>query len=148
MKHLTMVSIFIMIMILTACSNEEVNNYEYTFIGEGESWEAEYLYEGTEVWGEEEGVITYSNEDSYVFTITFKGSKEEFQSIEKLAFSYDARAGNGSKVMEFKEPPNDIMFTMSGGSTGAKVQEDEIIKVIVNWDDFEESFELINQEKY
>jgi hypothetical protein len=147
MKNLIKTSIFIMIMILAACSTEEVTNYQYTFIGEGEFWTAEYLYEGTEIWGEEEGITTYSNEDSYLFRITYKGSTEDIQSMEKLEYSYDTSAGGASIVREFYEPPNDITFTMSGGSIGAKVQEEEIIQVNVKWHDFEESFELTNQEK-
>ncbi|WP_078554319.1 hypothetical protein [Bacillus alkalicellulosilyticus] len=148
MKHLFRGSLFILSMLLIGCSNEEMTNYEYTFIGEGEYWKAEYLYEGTEIWGEEEGGITYSNEDSYVLKITYKGSKEEIQSMENLTFSYDARVNEGSRVMEFTEPHNDITFEISGGGTGAKVQEADIIKVNVNWDAFEETFELIKQERY
>ncbi|MFV8830330.1 hypothetical protein [Alkalihalobacterium sp. APHAB7] len=147
MKNLFITSISIMIMILAGCSNEEVTNYEYTFIGEGEFWEAEYIYEGAEIWGEEEGVTTYSNEANYEFRITYKGSVEDIQSIENLEFFYDARAKGGSRSREFDEPPNDITFSTSGSSTGAKVQEEEVIKVNVKWDDFEESFELINREK-
>ncbi|WP_216831486.1 hypothetical protein [Alkalihalobacterium elongatum] len=147
MKNLFITSIFIMIMILGGCSNEEVTNYEYTFIGEGEFWEAEYIYKGAEIWGEEEGVTTYSNEANEDFRITYKGSPEDIQTIENLEFSYDARASGGSRSREFDEPPNDITFSTSGRSTGAKVQEDEVIKVNVKWDDFEDSFELINKEK-
>ncbi|MDQ0353040.1 hypothetical protein J2R98_002901 [Alkalibacillus filiformis] len=147
MKKLLISSVFIVIVALAGCSNEEVINYEYTFLGEGESWEAEYVYERTEIWDEEEGVKTYTNEDDFEFKLTYKGTEKDFQSIEKLEFSYDAGAKAGRRSTEFNEPPKDSTFTISGGGTGAKVQEDAVIQVEVKWDDFEESFELINHEK-
>jgi hypothetical protein len=55
-------TVFFAMIILTACSNEEIINYEYKYVGEGKYWEAEYLLKGTELWGEEDGRGTYSNE--------------------------------------------------------------------------------------
>lgn len=136
-----------MLVILIACSNEEVTNYQYTFTGEGTYWQAEYVYEGTETRETEEGRTTYSNEDSDEMRLTYKGSLEEVESIEKLEFSYVTSVGSGSGVREFDAPPNDLTFTMRSGSTGAKVKEEEIIQVVVTWDDFEESFELTNEKK-
>ncbi|MGO4890644.1 hypothetical protein ACJ2A9_23160 [Anaerobacillus sp. MEB173] len=147
MKNLFKTSIFIIIIILAACSNEEVTNYEYTFIGEGEFWKAEYIYEGTEIWGEEEGKTTYSNEDSDLFRITYKGSTEDIHSMKKLEYSYDTSGGSATSVREYDDPPNDTTFTIKGGGTGMKVKEDEIIRVNIKWDNFEEAFELTNQEK-
>ena len=54
----------------------------------------------------------------------------------------------GDGTEEFTEPPSTVTFSSSGGSKGgAKVGEDEVIKVNVKWDDFEESFELHNKSK-
>lgn len=147
MKNLITILIFMTIVILTACSDEEVTNNKYTFIGEGEFWEAEYVYEGTETRDKEDGRTTYSNKYRDVFRLIYKGSTEDIQSIEKLEYSFDTSTGGGSSIREFDEPLNDITFTISGGGTGAKVKKDEIIKVNVKWDYLEESFELTNQEK-
>ncbi|MED4123790.1 hypothetical protein P4641_07325 [Halalkalibacterium halodurans] len=137
----------VMMVLLIGCSNEEVTNYEYTFTGEGTYWQAEYVYEGTETREKEDGRTTYANEDSDEMRLTYKGSLDEIESIEKLEFSYVTSVGSGGGVREFDAPPNDLTFTLSGGSTGAKVKKDEIIQVVVTWDDFEESFELTNEKK-
>ncbi|MDV2582793.1 hypothetical protein [Alkalibacillus haloalkaliphilus] len=144
MKNLLVPFIFIVIVALAGCSNEEVINYEYTFIGESESWEAEYIHEGTETWDEEDGVKTYTNESDSELKLTYKGSEEDVQSIEKLEFSYDTGVGGGTRSREFDEPPKDSTFTISSSGTGAKVQEDAVIEVDVKWNDFEELFELVN----
>ncbi|WP_027963999.1 hypothetical protein [Halalkalibacillus halophilus] len=147
MKNLFISSIFIVILLLSGCSNTETTNYEYTFIGEGESWEAEYIYEGTEIWEEEDGVNKYSNEGDSEFKLKYKELEEDVQSIELLEFSYDAGAEGGYRSREFDEPPSNATFTISGVSTSTKIEEDAVVQVNVKWNDSEESFELINQEK-
>jgi hypothetical protein len=135
------------IMVLTACSSAETINNNYKFIGESEHWKAEYSYSGTELWGEEDGKTTYSNEDNYEFVLKYKGSLEEMASMKKLEYSYKTSAGSGSGTEEFTKPPREVVFTSKGSSSGAKVSEDEVIQVHVKWDDFEESFELHNKSK-
>ena len=131
------------IMLLTACS--EITNNDYKFTGESEHWEAEYAYKGTERWGEKNGTKTYSNEDGHEFVIKYKGSLEELSSLQKLEYSYETISSSGKSTEEFTEPPSTVTFSSSGGSKGgAKVGKDEVIKVNVKWDDFEESFELHN----
>lgn len=130
-------------MLLTACS--ETTNNDYKFTGESEHWEAEYVYKGTEKWGEKDGGKTYSNEDSYEFILKYKGSLEELSSLQKLEYSYETNSSGGDSTEEFTEPPSSVTFSSSGGSEGgATVREDAVIKVNVKWDDFEESFELHN----
>ncbi|MFS0574285.1 hypothetical protein AB1K83_01490 [Sporosarcina sp. 179-K 3D1 HS] len=137
------ITILFTIMLLTACSETTYNDYKFS--GESEHWEAEYVYKGTEKWG---GKETYSNEDSYNFILEYKGSLEELSSIQKLYYSYETNSSNGYRNEEFTEPPSTVTFTSSGRSEGgAKVHEDEVIKVIVKWDNFEESFELYNDGK-
>ena len=134
------------IMLLTACSETTTN--DYTFSGDSEYWEAEYLYKGTEKWGEKDERKTYSNEDSYKFVLKYKGSLEELSSLQKLEYSYETISSSGKSTEEFTEPPSTLTFSSSGSSEGgAKVSEDEVIIVNVKWDDFEESFELHNNSK-
>ena len=131
------------IMLLTACSETTINDYKFS--GESEHWEAEYFYKGTEKWGEKDGKKTYSNEDSYEFVLKYKGTLEELSSLQKLEYAYETLTSSGQGTREFTEPPTTLTFSSSGGSKGgAKIGEDEVIKVTVKWDDFEESFELHN----
>ncbi len=46
---------------------------------------------------------------------------------------------------DISEPPSTVTFSNAGRN--GKVWEDEVIKVNVKWDDFEESFELHNNSK-
>ena len=138
-------SVIFAMIILTACSNKEIIKYEYNFAGEGEYWEAEYLFKGTEIWDEKDGRGTYSNENSDEFKLKFKGSLKELSSVKKLEFSYETSAGGGGGTREFDTPPEEMIFKNTGGSkNGAKVNEDETILVHVKWNDFEESFKLQN----
>ncbi|MFJ5770162.1 hypothetical protein [Psychrobacillus sp. NPDC093180] len=134
------------IMLFTACS--ETTNNDYRFSGESEHWEAEYSYKGTEKWGEKAGKKTYSNQDNFEFVLKYKDSLEELSSLQKLEYSYETNSSGGKNTEEFTEPPQTVIFSTSGASKGgAKVSEDEVIKVNVKWDDFEESFELHNKSK-
>ena len=95
-----------------------------------------------------DGIKTYSNEDSHEFVLKYKGSLEELSSFQKLEYSYETNGSSGDRTEEFTEPPSTVIFSSSGASKGgAKVREDEVIKVNVKWDDFEESFELHNKSK-
>lgn len=133
-------------MLLTACS--ETTHNDYIFSEESEHWEAEYSYKGTEKWGGKNESITYSNEDGYEFVLKYKGSLEELSSLQKLEYSYETNSSGGDSTKEFTEPPSTVTFSSSGsGKGGAKVREDEVIKVNIKWDDFEESFELYNNSK-
>lgn len=139
-------TLFLTILVLVSCS--QVTQNDYKFIGESEHWEAEYEYRGTEIWDKEDGTKTYTNEDSYVFVIKYKGSLEELSSLKKLEYSYETIGSSGKTTEEFIEPPRELTFTSSGSSkNGAKVSEDEVIKVLVKWDEFEESFELHSNSK-
>lgn len=140
------ITLLLVITLLTACS--ETTNNDYKFKGESDHWEAEYSYKGTETWGEDEGIKTYTNEDSYEFILKYKGSLEELSSMRKLEYSYSTLHSNGKTKQEFTEPTTTTTFSSSGGSTnGAKVNEDEVILVKVNWDNFEESILLENKIK-
>ena len=133
-------------MLLTGCS--ETTNNVYKFTGESEHWEAEYSYNGTEKWGEKDGIKTYSTEDDYKFVLKFKGSLEELSSLQIIEYSYETNHSGGKGTEQFTEPPQTVIFSSSGGSKGgAKVGEDEVILVNVKWDDFEESFKLHNNSK-
>lgn len=117
------------ILVLTACS--ETTSNEYKFSGESEHWEAEYSYTVREKWGEKNGTKTYSSEDGYEFRLKYKGSLKELSSLQKLEYSYETITSSGMRIEEFTEPPSTLTFSTSGGSKGgAKVGEDEAIKVM------------------
>ncbi|HAM81847.1 MAG TPA: hypothetical protein DCO80_13720 [Ornithinibacillus sp.] len=130
--------------LLTACS--ETTTYNYKFSRESEYWEAEYSNKGTEKWGEKDGQRTYSNENSYKFVLKYKGSLEALSSLQKLEYSFEFNGFSSKSIVEFTDPPSSATFPATG-TDEAKVGKDEVIKVYVKWDEFEESFELHNNSK-
>ncbi|MDT8862600.1 hypothetical protein N0O92_20580 [Alkalihalobacillus sp. MEB130] len=133
--------LFVMI-VLTACSGEE-KHYDYTYNGEGEYWEAEFSFRGTEIWEEKDGRTNYANENSDEFVLTYKGSLNDLSSLESLEYYYETSAGGAGGTREFNEPPTEVTFKSIGSTeNGAKVSENEVITVNVKWNDYEESFEL------
>lgn len=136
--------VLFLVALLSACSGEEKQQYHYTFKGEGEYWEAEYVVKGTETWRKKYGITKYSNEDHDELLLTYKGTLEDLSSIESLEYAYETSAGGGGRFMEFDEPPTNITFKSEGGGSGAKIRKDEIIQLYVKWDSHEEIFELHN----
>ncbi|MCK0470661.1 hypothetical protein [Halalkalibacter sp. APA_J-10(15)] len=145
MKRLFTAGFIFLMLLLSACSNEEVMKNKYSFTGEGQYWNAEYIYEGTELWKEEDNRTSYSHESNDTFVLTFKGSLEEMQSIKRVDYSYETTTGGGGGSHEFDESPNEITLKSGSGGTGATIKENEIISVTVKWNDLEESFELVNK---
>lgn len=140
------ITLLFTIILLAACS--KTTYYDYKFSGESEHWEAKYFYNGIERWKGKSESITHSNEDGYEFVLKYKGSLEELSSLQKLEYSYETNRGGGNIAEEFTEPPSKVTFFSAGsGKGGPKLPEDEVIKVNVKWDTFEESFELYNKSK-
>ena len=63
-------------------------------------------------------------------------------------FGYKSAFFQEERTLTFDELPTKKTFKMSGDSgNGAKVLEDEVIRVNVKWNRFEESFELYHTGK-
>ena len=104
MKSLIPNVILLVTLLLTACTDEDVIKHDYSFTGEGQYWEAEYLYEETEMRGEKNNGTTHSHESKDIFILRYKGSSEEIQSIKRVDYSYETSAGGGGGSREFDEP--------------------------------------------
>ncbi|MFE4144549.1 hypothetical protein ACFX4I_22345 [Peribacillus sp. YIM B13472] len=129
-------------------NSEEKTEHNYQFTGESEHWEAVYSYKATEIWGRIGKQTTHSSKDNYVLTLKYKGSLEELSSMKNLEYSYETTISSGNKREAYPDPPSEKVFKTSGSSVnGAMVGKDEVIKVNVKWDGFEESFELHNKDK-
>lgn len=133
----------LLIFILSSCSNTEVYNHDYKLVGEGDFWKAEFHLKGEELFYEKNGIIKYDSKIGYGSTLTFKGSMEELQSIKRFKYSFEYPSGSfrsNSFDEPLNQPLNDRTFTHTG--SGIIARETDTIHVVVNWDDFEESFEL------
>jgi len=126
---------------LTACS--EKTDESYTFVGESEHWKAELVYDVSETWGENNGKRNYSNEEDYMLTFTYKGTESDLVSIKNISYGYETVSGSGSKTRQFTEPVTQTVFKIGGNAKNtARIFPHHVITAKVQWDDYEESFEL------
>lgn len=69
--------------------------------------------------------------------------------LQKLEYSYETNSSGVDSTEEYMAPPPTATFSSSAHSKGGmKIRDDEVIKVNVKWDNFEESFDLHNKSKY
>jgi len=126
---------------LTACS--EKTNESYTYVGESEHWKAEFVYDVSETWGEKNEKGNYSNEEEYMLTFTYKGTESDLVSIKNISYGYETVSGSGSKTRQFTEPVTQTVFKIGGNAKNtARIFPHHVITAKVQWDDYEESFEL------
>lgn len=126
---------------LTACS--EKTDESYTFVGESEHWRAEFVYDVSETWGENNGKRNYSNEEEYMLTFTYKGAENDLASIKNISYGYETVSGSGSNTGQFTEPVTQTVFKIGGKAKNtARLFPQHVITAYVQWDDFEEKFEL------
>jgi hypothetical protein len=129
------------VLLFSYFSKNKTIHKDYIFTGESEHWIGEYVFKGTEKWKEKNKRTTLSSESRYTLAIKYKGDLSELASVKKLSYSYKTSLGSGSDTMGFDEPPTQILFAINGGGTST-MNKDEVIEVTVEWESFEESFEL------
>ena len=135
-------TIVLVTLFLTACSDK--THEHYIFVGESEHWEAEFVYDVSEKWGEKNGKGNYSNEEEYMLTFTYKGTESELATIKSITYGYETASRSGSNTEQFTEPLTQTVFKIGGDAKNtARIFPHHVITAKVQWDDFEESFELI-----
>ena len=126
---------------LIACS--EKTDESYTFFGESEHWKAKFVYDVSETWGEKNEKGTYTNEVEYMLTFTYKGTESDLASIKNISYGYETVSSSGSSTSQFTEPVTQTVFKVGGKAKNtARLFPHHEITAKVQWDDYEESFEL------
>ena len=140
-KFLTIV---LVIFFLTACSEKTDENY--TFVSESEHWKAEFVYDVSETWGENNGKRNYSNKEEYTLTFTYKGEASELATIKNISYGYDTATRSESNTIQNTDANIKSVFKLAGSSENtARLFPHHAITAYVQWDDFEETFELNNK---
>lgn len=140
--------VFVLSLLLVACSTKEVVVHDYRYTGESEHWLAVFEVKGTGTFTEKDQKIHYESESQTNFTLEYKGALEELSALKFLKYQYDTSARGGESTQTFDRPPTTNSFSSSsGGKNGAIETQDETIKVTVEWDGRKESFELTNKKK-
>ena len=143
------ITVILSALFLTACVQSTATEMQMLgkiiFVGESEHWEAEFVYDISETSGEKNGKKYHSNEDQYTLTFTYKGDKSDLATIKQISYSFDTVSASGSNTEKFTatEPNKKSVFKLSGASkNSARILSDHVITATVQWDDFEETFEL------
>ncbi|MFG6149381.1 hypothetical protein [Halobacillus sp. B23F22_1] len=77
------------------------------------------------------------------FIVAYKGRVEELRKIERISFGYDAGTSSSEESRTFDREPTEKHFVTESSAAGdTRIEEGDVIKVTVQWDDQEESFEM------
>ena len=135
-------TIVIVTFFLAACSEKTHENYIY--VGESEHWKAEFVYDVTVTQGEKNGKLNYSAEENYTLTFTYKGDESELATLQNISYGFETFLGKSERITrEFTEPNTESVFKLSGVSKhSARIFPDHLITATIQWDDFEETFDL------
>lgn len=132
----------ISILFFNGCSNKEVVNHNYIYVGESKNWSAEYQVIGKGVFTEDKNHKTsYESQSQSKFTLTYKGSLAELASIKHFEYGFQSSA-RGSKQSQDSPPKEKVLILKSAPGSGAIEIKDEIIKATVVMDDITEIIEL------
>lgn len=136
---------FVMLTMLTACTNKDVTYHNYTYEGENEKWTADFKVNGKTIFTRTNGVLSAKNDVSQVLTITYRGDLSELSTVRNLKIIYKTSAGGASISNNYDEDysiTNKTFTLKSGGKNGAIPNEDETIKVTVDTDGSQQMLEL------
>jgi hypothetical protein len=135
--------ISLLIFLLSGCSNKDVYHYNYIFRGEGLYWKGAIKFDGIETFSEENGTYKHEGNSDQEMVIEYKDKPNAPKPPKVVSYFYDAVLCGGSGTTTINE---NIIKHKSGGSGGHGMFEDEVIVVVVKYDDKVDIFELHNEE--
>lgn len=125
---------------------ENIIIHDYLYSGESEHWRATHKFNGKGVFFKKEnGVTGYESESEEFFNMEYKGDFADIKG-KPLSYSFETNSGSGGRSLE--EMDMKSFSNHSGPNRGAAMmQEDETVKVTVEWDGKKETFILYPKEK-
>lgn len=147
MRKTVSILIFIVLLILTGCSNREVINHNYTYKGENEFWTVEYKVTGTGIFNERNNKTEYESNSSKTLTVSYRKNLSDLSSVKYLEISYESSAGGGKLTENFDKnhPISEKTYMVKSSAIGGAIEnKNEIIKVNINMDGKVETIELKN----
>ncbi|MEH7121658.1 hypothetical protein V7127_00270 [Bacillus sp. JJ1773] len=120
--------------------DENIVIHDYLYSGESEHWIATHEFFGKGVFSKKEsGRIGYESESEEFFYIEYKGEFAEIKG-KPLSYSFQTTAGGSGRSLD--EMDKKSFSNHSGPNSGAMMQENETVEVIVKWDGKKETFLL------
>lgn len=141
----TILSLLLILLLLSGCSNKDVVRHYYDYQGENENWKAEYIVNATVTFTETKGALGVDSESEEIFILTYKGELSDLSSVRLFEIGYESpmKAGKRSEEYTTDNPIGTKVFKMnSGGKNSALPNEDTVFTVTVNLDGVKQSFEL------
>jgi hypothetical protein len=126
--------VFICLILLVGCNSKDVASvkHEYHYYGEEEHWKATL-----DVSGKGDSAIHYEEKEKFV--LEYKG---DYSDISDAIVSY-SYTENGETQGGTESPPGTKYIESSAEGSGSKIHgEDELIEVVVKWNDKEETIAM------
>lgn len=146
-KLYLLMSILLISIILSGCKtkdNDEIT-INYTFKGENEFWDAEYIINGIEKFEKKNGILSYHNNTSNLLTVEYRGDLSDLNLVKEVDISYETSTNSGRSVDTFnnKQPITSKEFKLkSEGENTALPDENEIVTVEIKVDGVSQTLEL------
>lgn len=149
MKKILSILIVVMSLLISGCSNREVNEYHYTYRGENDLWSAECKVDATVEFFKVDNVLNAKSYKEHILTVTYKNDVSDLSKVKKMIISYNTSTGGSSLTQEFDDkPPTKNTYTLKSRSTTTSIEnKGEIIKVDINIDGQIQTLELTNTNK-
>ncbi|MDF2905788.1 MAG: hypothetical protein K0R34_1109 [Herbinix sp.] len=135
----------VILLLLSGCSNKDIERHYYDYQGENESWKAEYIVNATVIFTDNNGFLHVDSESEEIFILTYKGELSDLSSVRLFEYGYKSPTEGGESSGEYSadNPINTKTFKLrSGSKNGALPNEDTVYTVTVNMDGVKQSFEL------
>jgi len=140
-------SILLISIILSGCKTKDNDEttINYTFKGENEFWDAEYIINGIEKFEKKNGILSYHNNTSNLLTVEYRGDLSDLNLVKEVDISYETSTNSGRSVDTYnnKQPITSKEFKLkSEGENTALPDENEIVTVEIKVDGVSQTLEL------
>ncbi len=146
-KLYLLMSILLISIILSGCKTKDNDEttINYTFKGENEFWDAEYIINGIEKFEKKNGILSYHNNTSNLLTVEYRGDLSDLNLVKEVDISYETSTNSGRSVDTYnnKQPITSKEFKLkSEGENTALPDENEIVTVEIKVDGVSQTLEL------
>lgn len=142
MKKIILILTLVALLFVTSCAYK-TTHLQYIYKGENEKWTAEYKVNGSYKFFEVDGKTHYQGESDRVLVVEYKNDLSELSDIKQLVITYETSSGKGRTEIEFEDSLQpQKTYKIQSSRSSASIDENEIIKVIIEIDGVVESIEL------
>lgn len=136
--------IFVVTAVWIVFNRKETIQQQYTLLGEGPYWKAEYQVQTTETFLIRDKTTAPENDSKKRFILTYKGELSDLSGLRELKYAFTGSSADTKETVTFESPPNReiVVNRMDRTLNGALEQPDPTLEVTVEWNGTQETFRL------